>query len=268
MKTPWPGDRCIICLENDALTEEHVIPEALGGDLKCEFLCKPCNDRFGWDVEAKARTDPAIRLAVANLRSQIPLVCEHVEDGQQYVALSGPARVRAIFREGELKPKPSRHIDGSLMLPSNDAPEHIERILRKNGHAPEFVQAALMKLAGATEGHKVELSPGVSVINWPTDKAEIDFSRGAPLNDLVAVKIAFEFLALMSGTVICSGTSELNEVRRALKCARESAAFSVERLLAPDYAPFHGICFEGNDPYVKIQVRLFGKLAYRVHFRH
>jgi hypothetical protein len=46
-----------------------------------------------------------------------------------------------------------------------------------------------------------------------------------------------------------------------------AAAFSVERLLAQDYAPFHGICFEGNDPYVKIQVRLFGRLAYRVHFR-
>jgi hypothetical protein len=43
---------------------------------------------------------------------------------------------------------------------------------------------------------------------------------------------------------------------------------SVERLEAKEYAPFHGVCFEGNDPYTKIQVRLFGKLSYRVHFHH
>jgi hypothetical protein len=81
------------------------------------------------------------------------------------------------------------------------------------------------------------------------------------------VKIAFEFLALMSGTAICSVTPELNEVRRALKGGTGSSSFGVERLLARDYAPFHGICFEGNDPCVKIQVRLFGRLAYRVRFR-
>jgi site-specific recombinase XerD len=36
---------------------------------------------------------------------------------------------------------------------------------------------------------------GVSIINWPADKAKRDLSRGTPLNDFVAVKIAFEFLA-------------------------------------------------------------------------
>ena len=32
--------------------------------------------------------------------------------------------------------------------------------------------------------------------------------------------------------------------------------------------PFHGICFEGNDPYAKVQIRLFGWLVFRVHFLH
>jgi hypothetical protein len=266
MKVPWFGDRCIICLANDVLSEEHVVPAALGGDLKCDLLCKPCNDLFGSSFEARAKTDPAIRIAVAKLRSQIPLLYDQVEDGQPYLARSGPARVGAIFRPGGPRPRPSKHIDGSLMVPSNDAPEHIKRILKKDGHTPELVQDALMKLETASEGQKVKLSPDVSVINWPTDKAELDFSRGTPLHDLVAVKIAFEFLALISGTAICEDTPALNEIRRALKCARGSAAINVERLLAEEYAPFHGICFEGNDPHIKIQVRLFGRLAYRVQF--
>jgi hypothetical protein len=32
------------------------------------------------------------------------------------------------------------------------------------------------------------------------------------------------------------------------------------------YEPFHGIVFEGNDPYAKVLIRLFGWLAFRVHF--
>jgi HNH endonuclease len=266
MKVPWFGDRCIICLGNDGLSEEHVIPAALGGDLKCEFLCKPCNDLFGSSFEAKARTDPAIRIAVAKLRSEIPLIHDRVEDGQQYFAQSGPARVAGIYRQGAVMPLTSRHTDGSLMAPADDASAHIERILVKEGQPPAFVQAALMSLAAAPEGQRVQLSPNLSIINWPTDEAKADLSRGTPLSDLVAVKIAFEFFALISGTAICDDISQLNEIRDALKFGGASDAFSVDRLLAQDYAPFHGICFEGNDPHVKIQVRLFGMLAYRVHF--
>src|SRR3954454_16535021 len=121
MKVPWFEDRCIICLGNDALSEEHLIPAALGGNLKCDFLCKSCNDLFGSSFEAKARTDPAIRIAVAQLRDEIPAIHNRVEDGQHYFAQSGPARVGAIFRQGELKPQPSKHVDDSLMMPSNDA---------------------------------------------------------------------------------------------------------------------------------------------------
>ena len=42
----------------------------------------------------------------------------------------------------------------------------------------------------------------------------------------------------------------------------------IERLHAPANKPFHGLCFEGNDPYAKVQVRLFGKLACRIHLNH
>jgi hypothetical protein len=46
--------RCIICLETtapDAFTEEHVFPEAVGGTLVINSVCKPCNDRLGHSVD-------------------------------------------------------------------------------------------------------------------------------------------------------------------------------------------------------------------------
>jgi hypothetical protein len=154
------------------------------------------------------------------------------------------------------------------MVPSNDAPEHIERMLKRDGHDTEFVAAALARHQAAPEGQPIELSTTVKIVNWQTDRAELDLSGAPSLDELVLVKIGFEFLAVLAGTAIYGKTPHLNEIRRALKCGRTvSDAVRIERLLAPDYGPFHGICFEGNDPYVKIQVRLFGKLAYRIHFR-
>ncbi|HZS64605.1 MAG TPA: HNH endonuclease [Xanthobacteraceae bacterium] len=268
MKIPWPGNQCIICLEGGTLSAEHVIPEALGGVLECKFLCKTCNNRFGLGFEAKAKTDPAIRLAVANLKSEIPNIYSLVEDGQEYVAHSGPARVKAAFRKGEIRPKTCRLNDGSLMVPIKDAPGHIERMLTRDGHDTDFVRQALTAFGSASEGKEIEVSRNVSAINWPTHKVELDLSSSVPLSELLLVKIAYEFLALMSGSALCNDTLQLNEIRHVLRCnKRESDAFQIERLFAPQYAPFHGLCFEENDPYVKIQIRLFGKLAYRVHFR-
>jgi hypothetical protein len=266
VKLPWPGNQCIVCLKHEPLSEEHIIPSSLGGDLKCDFLCKPCNDVFGSTFEARAKTDPAIRLAVANLHAELPAsIYQRIEDGQLWTAQSGSIRTRATYRDGELTPKTFRHIDGSLLVPTKDAPGHVERIATRSGYGAELVRAASAQVTHLPEGKKVEVLPGLAIINWPTDKAGPDLS-GDPVDDLVLVKTAFEFLALMSGTAIYKDHSQLNDVRRALKGSGETAGRSVERLQSPNYAPFHGLCFEGNDPHAKIQIRLFGRLAFRVHF--
>jgi len=40
-------DSCIICKKSDELTDEHIIPEFLGGNLTITSVCKPCNDKMG-----------------------------------------------------------------------------------------------------------------------------------------------------------------------------------------------------------------------------
>jgi hypothetical protein len=50
-----------------------------------------------------------------NPRSEIPLIHDRVEDGQQYFAQSGPARVNGIYRQGAIMPRTFTHTDGSLM---------------------------------------------------------------------------------------------------------------------------------------------------------
>lgn len=44
---------CFACKETKVLTEEHIIPQALGGRLKAKLYCKICNGNFGKDIDAE-----------------------------------------------------------------------------------------------------------------------------------------------------------------------------------------------------------------------
>ena len=88
------------------------------------------------------------------------------------------------------------------------------------------------------------------------------------LNPLIPVKSAYEFLALHVGTAIYQDTPPLKAIRKLLRDGgTDVQQAEIERLHAPDAKPFHGLVFEGNHPYAKVQVRLFGQLAFRVHFK-
>jgi hypothetical protein len=42
---------CIFCMENKILTEEHVVPDCVGGGLKADILCKNCNEMAGSKID-------------------------------------------------------------------------------------------------------------------------------------------------------------------------------------------------------------------------
>jgi hypothetical protein len=97
-----------------------------------------------------------------------------------------------------------------------------------------------------------------------------DISKGETLTPLIGLKVAYQFAVLSFGSpMLANDNPALREIRRALiEGDREAPVFSVQDMITKDRAPhpFHGIAFEGNDPHAVIQVRLFGSLAYRVHF--
>jgi hypothetical protein len=45
--------KCFSCCESKQLTEEHIIPQSLGGKLSAWIYCKDCNDAFGSKFEAE-----------------------------------------------------------------------------------------------------------------------------------------------------------------------------------------------------------------------
>lgn len=93
---------------------------------------------------------------------------------------------------------------------------------------------------------------------------DLDLS-GPVLEELIPVKIAFEWLALHLGAAIYEDA--LAPVREALRAGEmDHDAVKVEYLRAERTEPLHGVLLETNDPHMRVQIRLFGSLAYRVHF--
>lgn len=59
--------KCIFCLEDRPSSVEHVFPDAIGGTLTIERVCKPCNDRLGAQVDSLLTDHGLILLKRAQL---------------------------------------------------------------------------------------------------------------------------------------------------------------------------------------------------------
>lgn len=244
-----------------------MIPEALGGDLVSRFLCKQCNSFLGHQFEGLAKTDPSVRTIVEQLAPSIPHLAKRLSEGQAYVSSGPGGKSRGFIKNGEFMVQSRISEDGSLIQPTKDATKTLNKLLAREGHGKAEVEEALRRFNDAPENIAINLSPTLEVVKWQVNRLQ-PMLDGPLLNSVVPVKSAFEFIALHVGTAIYGDSPALAAIRNMLSQGRvDSDQVEVERLHAPEAKPFHGLVFEGNDPYAKVQLRLFGKLAFRVHLK-
>ena len=268
MRVIWTGTQCLFCLEARPLTVEHLIPRALGGALTCRFLCNSCNSRFGSHVEAAARSDPAILQAVRQLQADIPELAQTLIESHPHVTTGkGPPAVGYVS-DGQFRVNAQQLDDGSLILPTDDARHAIANIMMRDGYGDAPIRQALRTWERMPENERLSIADGLDVVKWSTEGIKLDFGRSKPIDPLLPAKIAFEFLALCAGDAMCSNYPPLPGLREVLATGTrwDDNILRVERLQAANARPFHGICNEENPAYSQVQVRLFGCLAYRVHF--
>ena len=268
MKADWPAAQCILCLEETALCEEHVIPRVLGGALTCNFLCRSCNSRLGSQIEASAKSDPSILLAVRNIQGQIPTLSRRLLDAHPHVSTGKGPRVTGRIQGGGFCVVPHERDDGSLILPTSEAPKAIAKTLKRRGYGDAPIKGALKTFEKMQENQRAPMAHGLDVVKWSIDAIELDLSQSKFMDPLLPANIAYEFLALCAGEAICSEDWPLPELRRtfATGIIRDDTILRVERFHTGDPRPFHGICNEENPEYSQVQIRLFGCLAYCVHF--
>lgn len=266
MKAPWGDSRCILCLQSAVLTEEHLIPSAIGGRLTSEFLCKPCNDQLGHKVESAAKHDPNIAAAIYRFAAQYPEQARSLADRSRLLVTSPGGSAPAVRRGDEVRVISHKLADGTLVQDSPEARRTLRKLLVKAGMGAVPLAEALKQFDAAPENEPLSFGP-LSVTKWGVTGVKPDLS-GPPLHDLVPIKTAYEFLAGHVGTAVYGDHPPLHAVREALRAGTPTEALVVERLTANRTEPIHGILFEGNYPHAQVQVRLFGTLAYRVHFKN
>lgn len=269
MKIPWFGNQCILCPKSENLSEEHIIPESIGGRLTVRFLCTKCNSNLGRFVENAAKSDPSIRIALENLSTDIPELYSSIIEKQPFYAHSKAGRVPGFLNKGHFSVQSKKNPDNSLVQPTENARKSIKIMLERQGCTKSQIENALSKFDNAPSNKITELHPGLEASKWDIEKIELNFNKTSLMNPLIPLKIAFEFIACHLGSTIYSLEPQLEEIRKAFseQDTNDNGCFQVDRLNAGEYKPFHGIVFEGNNPHAQIQIRLFGWLAFRVHFK-
>lgn len=244
-----------------------MIPQALGGILKSRLLCRQCNSRLGSVVEGYAKQDPTIRLLVSKLARSIPRLASKLSEDQEYVA-SGPGGVvRGKLREGEFVVTSQKLEDGSLIQPTTFGSKSLQRVLEQAQADEVAIAGVLQAFKAAADNTWVPITETVHAIKWSIDEIRPALD-GRSLDLLVPIKCAYEFLALHLGAAVYQNLPPLVAARSALSgLPVNEEHIHVERLEALEVKPIHGLLFEGNKPHAIVQIRLFGRLAFRVHFR-
>lgn len=265
----WPSSRCILCLREATLTEEHVIPQSLGGILAVRFLCKPCNDELGHREEAGIKQDPAIALAVEQVRSSLPdVLSRKLLEGQEYFANGPGGRDKGYMKDAVFSVKNEKKPDGSILLSTKAGRDLIGKQLAKSGVRHEAILNKLQEFETAPEDSFISINDELTVVKWSAGAVRAALN-GKPMTDGAVLKIAYEFLACILGNAIYEDEPALVEARDMLRGGNPlGPCVRLERLRAPGYGAFHGIAFQGNEPNVIVQIRLFGWLAFRIHFNH
>ncbi|WP_428003678.1 HNH endonuclease [Acidovorax sp.] len=267
MELVWQDSKCIICLEQAKLTEEHVIPASLGGRLTCRFLCASCNSYLGHAIEGNAKSDPTIQLLGSRLASKIPQLAKALMDGQPHISLGPGGESRGRIVNGEFLVQSEKLSDGSLIQPTSVATKSLRRMLEQEKLDPSALTDALQMFQIAPDNIRIRLTENIEAVKWSIHgyRPALD---GPLLNPVAPLKMAYEFLALHLNTSIYDSAPCLMATREALRGEpMDLTQLKVERLSAPEAKPIHGLLLESSEPYTMVQIRLMGQLAFRVHFQ-
>jgi hypothetical protein len=226
-----------------------------------------CNSELGRNLEANAKSDPSVVMSAKIMADRFPSLASRLIESHPHIAYSDHGSAKGYFKDGDFRVKSKKLEDGSIIQPTDSGRKTLLNILSKSGCQQVTAQQAVSAFDHAPDNKRVEIAPGLEAIKWRIDRLEIDLSRAEFMDPLIPVKIAFEFLACHLGPAVYDDAPQLSQIRSVLRNKQmDGDVLFVERLTSNKYEPFHGVVFEGNDPYAKVQVRLFGWLAFRVHF--
>jgi HNH endonuclease len=219
---------CIFCFPNPlntVLSREHVIPEAIGGSLVIDSVCKDCNDRLGSEVDTHLVDNFLIKMIRLGLRLEArdgriptPLINGRLVGTDEI----GSFRVPAGAEKGivTVRPRVEKRV--------NESGNVEKHIVAERGDFNE-IRTGLDSRASRDGQQMVFRGPEVTTVASPViEKTEVcDLSALGR----AFLKIAFEFAALEFDAAYLS-TASASQLRREI-VGSTSVATRVGFWLAP-----------------------------------
>jgi hypothetical protein len=222
---------------------------------------------MGHDVDSLAKSDPSIAIAINQFSAKYPNWEKKLNEGLRYKVRSAGGVSTAQFKKGKLQLRSEKLEDDSLIQSTELARKSVENMLRRSGYEGAPLNSALENFDNVPDDQRTEIALGLEIIKWRITGIKPDLSNPVT-NPIIPIKIAYEFLACHVGDEIYSVGREFCVIRNALKSFDvDKDEIQVQYMQSNRNDPIHGIVVEESPPYVKIQIRLFGTIAYRVHFK-
>jgi hypothetical protein len=261
MKAPGGFTKCTICLSEEKLTFEHIIPESLGGFLEVDLQCAKCNnDTLGSKLIPKAKKIYPVRLAIRALRKKLPDLYKSIEEGQEYTAKSSDESIStAFFKKGEIVSKASKDDKGMVTVDKKDTEKNLRGILKKEGFSEADITNKLEEMKIHKIDEPLKLSNTLTIIKRKFIEL-FPKADDVDMDNRIVVLIAYNYLCITLGDPIFD--TIFDSVRNFILKGVESQDVIVEQFpYNGPYQTYHKLYRENFDNFTKINIVLFGTIA-------
>jgi hypothetical protein len=260
-------DKCILCLGEGPLTEEHLVPACIGGSFQIKALCAKCNNGRGSELVAGIYNDPSIRLAVDQVRSVVPGFVQEIGAERFYFSKTPDEQLLRLSAKGKSERVLPAHRNGEIVIQDvREMPRTLEGRMTKAGLSRERIEAVLKDFHRAGNNEPVVV-PEIDLVAikrpMPTDlKVDLDHRAKSLDHGLVAL-MAFEFLASIIGTEVYA--DEFEPIRNYILLGTPTDRVSIEPFLVRKTEPLHYLHLEPlPGGIVQVDIGFFRSSVYRV----
>jgi|GEM_PF-3835829 len=266
MKAPGGFNKCTLCLSQDKLTYEHIIPESIGGFLEVDLQCAKCNnERIGSKLLPKAKKILPIRLAIRSLKHKLPELYNAIEEGQEYSAKSSDDSITTAFlKKGVIISKAGKDEKGVVTIDRKDTEKNLRGILEKEGFSASEIDKKLSTFNGYKIDAPLRLSNAITVIKRKFISL-FPKSEDVDMDNRIITLIAYNYLCITTGETIFDESFDV--VRKFILEGTETEHLLIEQFpYNGPYKPYHKIYREILEDRTKVTIVLFGSIAYVISF--
>lgn len=203
-------------------------------------------------------------MAVHYLRDSIPELADKIEEGLNFVAEgAGGAAVVVSQKNGRWKTRAKEISGNCLVMDSNDAQKYLASKLKKRDMPNLEIEAWAKRFADCENGQELQLTTGETFLNNEATVRLPELTSG-PVDDRVAVLVAYEFLALCFGEKIFS--PEFNAIRDYIRLGTKTEQVHVVHKITRQYTSDHRVRFRVIDNTLTVFVQFFRWYVFEIKF--